>query len=31
MEYFDSQGQATIEAHFGEQVKEASGTEIGRC
>lgn len=31
MEYLDNKGQATIEAHFGEQVKEASGTEIDRC
>ena len=31
MEYLDSKGQATIEAHFGEQVKGESGTEIDRC
>jgi len=31
MQYFNDKGKAIIEAHFGAQVKEESGTEIDRC
>lgn len=31
MEYLDSKGKATIEARFGEQVEEESGTNVSRC